>query len=766
MCIKNKVSISLILLLVITLVSSFLSFSALKEKQKMSVISFADRQLMLIEKNNSELKSELMPRALRHTVLKTAKIATMQIVEDRKHYTKRVVGKLLAEVPDVKPVKDYEGFEGGIPLPATYVREVSEQINKSGIYNYDLLSKWNINKGKALNTDFEKEAFEYLYEKRGESFSRFLVHNDSYSLRYATPDVAVAQACVSCHNGHSGSPKNSFVLGEMMGMLVVTIPIGHFQPGIESFFDASDNGQVGTNTFRKTQNAFDMTILALLNGGEAPKDLGMAEFAVLPAATNPDIREKLVRVKKLWDASKKSQETVFLSEPNSTEYIIAYNDLLKNSSSALQIMDEVVADYQEISKKKDATAFWVQTVGLGATLLALVFTWLVFSSQILKPLSYLVVIIKQIASGDFTQSIKIRSNDEIGKLSESVNNMIKELQKMVLDMKNNSITVGTVSQKLADVSKKMVSSSDNMNKESGKLSNAAALISESANTMASSTEEMSVNVSTVSSASEEMSQNTNMVASAMEEISTSINGVEKNATETLAVANRAMEMSSGASSTMDMLGEAADEIGKVTDVIKRIAEQTNLLALNATIEAASAGDAGKGFAVVANEIKELANQSAQAAEDIANKINGVQTNSKSAVEVIRKVVDVIEKINVSVTGITTAVSEQTRAVNDISSNISDVATGASTTSSSFGEINMGVNGLAENASKTADSVSKIASNIKSIDLMSKGTTGDAQSINNFVSELTNVFGSLKNVVDNFKVESVNLPEGADSKNSV
>ena len=96
---------------------------------------------------------------------------------------------------------------------------------------------------------------------------------------------------------------------------------------------------------------------------------------------------------------------------------------------------------------------------------------------------------------------------------------------------------------------------------------------------------------------------------------------------------------------MNALDRSAGEVGKVTEMIKLIAMQTNLLALNATIEATSAGEAGKGFAVVANEIKELANQSGKAAEDIARMIEGMQANTREAVGVIQRVAETITAIN-------------------------------------------------------------------------------------------------------------------------
>ena len=117
---------------------------------------------------------------------------------------------------------------------------------------------------------------------------------------------------------------------------------------------------------------------------------------------------------------------------------------------------------------------------------------------------------------------------------------------------------------------------------------------------------------------------------------------------------------------MAKLGESSPEIGNVVKVITSIAEQTNLLALNATIEAARAGEAGKGFAVVANEVKELAQETAKATEDIARRVQAIQGDTTAAVAAIGEISTIIAQINDQQTTIASAVEEQTATTNEMS----------------------------------------------------------------------------------------------------
>jgi methyl-accepting chemotaxis protein len=385
MTIGKKFILMFTIFFVTVLVGGFFVFKTLRSQHAdKDIINLAGRQRMLTQKYFKEYINELIPLQVRHGTLKTAEIATLQITEDRKQYTKNVIGKLKKEVPSVHPNKDYTAIIGGIPLPATFVQEVSNAINKKGVYSYGLLSKWNINKEKGLSTDFEKEAFDYLYNNKGKVFSRFLVHNDIYTLRYATSDVAAAEACVRCHNNHEDSPKKDFKLGDVMGILVVNIPIGTVSAKTEAFFDRSQGKDFGKDSFLKTKKVFETTLGALINGGKAPLDLGMTKFVVLPHAQDSKIVSRLKEVKQLWDKMQDNLNNLSKVEPNSAEYIVAYDDAYDSANATMKAMNEAVDIYHANSEKTMAMLLWIQGGSIGIVILVIGLGWLFFSRPLVR----------------------------------------------------------------------------------------------------------------------------------------------------------------------------------------------------------------------------------------------------------------------------------------------------------------------------------------------------------------------------------------------
>jgi methyl-accepting chemotaxis protein len=218
-------------------------------------------------------------------------------------------------------------------------------------------------------------------------------------------------------------------------------------------------------------------------------------------------------------------------------------------------------------------------------------------------------------------------------------------------------------------------------------------LSSTSQQMSASAEETSSQANVVSTAGEAVNRNLQTVATGSEEMSASIKEIAKNATEAATVATGAVRVAETANTTVGKLGISSAEIGQVIKVITSIAQQTNLLALNATIEAARAGEAGKGFAVVANEVKELAKQTAKATEDISQKIEAIQSDTKSAVEAIGSIGSVIGQINDISSTIATAVEEQNATTNEMARNVSEAARSA-------GEISKNIAGVAE-AAQTA-----------------------------------------------------------------
>jgi methyl-accepting chemotaxis protein len=212
--------------------------------------------------------------------------------------------------------------------------------------------------------------------------------------------------------------------------------------------------------------------------------------------------------------------------------------------------------------------------------------------------------------------------------------------------------------------------------------------------MSANAEETSAQAATVSAAAEQVSRNVQTVATGTEEMSASIREIAKNAAEAARVAGSAVSVAAMTNTTVAKLGESSAEVGKVIKVITSIAQQTKLLALNATIEAARAGEAGKGFAVVANEVKELAKETAKATEDISQKIEAIQSDTRGAVAAIAQISSIINQINDIQSTIASAVEEQTATTNEMTRNVAEGAKGTE-------DIAKNITGVAEAAQDTS-----------------------------------------------------------------
>ncbi len=368
--------------------------------------------------------------------------------------------------------------------------------------------------------------------------------------------------------------------------------------------------------------------------------------------------------------------------------------------------------------------------------------------------------LRRVADGDLTTHYATAASDKdtdqvaqsFNGISVALNQTVKNLAGMMKTIQANTRVLSASSEELSATSRQLVAGSEEMTAQSANVASATEQVSTNINAMATVAEEMSMNVQTVSANAEQMSTNMNAVAGAIEEMTVSIGGIADSSREGSRIASQAMDLAKGATTTMNTLGEAARAIGQVTEVIKRIAEQTNLLALNATIEAASAGEAGKGFAVVANEIKELANQSAQAAEDIAKRIEGVQQNTGDAVQVIADVSQIIASINESVDGISRSVDEQTKAANEISSNVAEANSGANNIAKAIGEAAKGANDMSRNAGEAARGANEVSTNIQGVSQASRDANAGAQQVNQAATELARISGELGEMIARFKVE--------------
>ncbi|MEH1768891.1 MAG: methyl-accepting chemotaxis protein [Nostoc sp.] len=254
-----------------------------------------------------------------------------------------------------------------------------------------------------------------------------------------------------------------------------------------------------------------------------------------------------------------------------------------------------------------------------------------------------------VAQGNLAKQIEESNAGDLKQLTDNANQMISSLRSSIRQMAEVATAVASSSEELTAVSTEMTQNA----------------------------EQTSEQATSASSSAEQVSQNSSTILTAVEQMNASIQEIAKTVMEGAKVTTQAVKTADRTNETINKLGQSSIEIGKVIKVITAIAGQTNLLALNATIEAARAGDAGRGFAVVANEVKELAKQTANATEDISQRIEAIQTDTKAAVQAITQITDIINQINDFQSTIASAIEEQTATTNEISRNIAEAAKGTS-----------------------------------------------------------------------------------------
>ncbi|MCU0872962.1 MAG: methyl-accepting chemotaxis protein [Pirellulaceae bacterium] len=468
----------------------------------------------------------------------------------------------------------------------------------------------------------------------------------------------------------------------------------------------------------------------------------------------------------------------------SAELMSASNPLIDDCMTALaDLIAELDTDLKDDMTSIGDTSRYAQWLMVCVPLVCIALSLglaFLLTRSIVGPLAAGVAISESMAQGDMTRRLNLVQRDEVGLLGRALDHVAAAFGKIVGEIRSVSRNIGTSASDLSSVSHQVLAQSEEMTAQAGQVASSTEQMATNITTMAAAAEEMSMNVASISSASEEISvnvstisaaaettaRNVTTVAAALQESTHAFETISHDARDGSQVANRALGMADGAGNTMKDLERSASDIGKVTEAIKMIALQTNLLALNATIEATSAGEAGKGFAVVAHEIKELANQSAQAAEDIARKIEGVQGSTRDAVAVIHDVQQIIYTLNASSLRISESIDKQSlsaktsaanlaeasQGVEHIARSIAEVAKGANDMSRNAGEAATAANDMSRNASEAAQAVGDISANIHGVSQATRDNTTSAQHVNAAAQRLAAIATQLQQLVGQFKIQ--------------
>ncbi len=432
----------------------------------------------------------------------------------------------------------------------------------------------------------------------------------------------------------------------------------------------------------------------------------VSEQKLLDSLQNPTRRALTTEVMSLTESYQEAFQNIY-------EVIEARNAIVTGTLDRIgpQIAGDIEALKLEVKGRQDTvgpamveTVDFQSTLALAVSIVAIligVAAAIFIGRGIARPVVKMTGAMKELADGHLDIEIPGRNaSGEIGAMAEAVQ-VFKDHANKVKEMEAEQARLAE--QAALEKRRSMMILAQSFEQSVGgvvsNVSLASTQMQSSAVAMAERARDTSKQSTNVTATSHQMSMNVQTVATATEELSASINEISRQVSQGTEVAGSAVAEAEAARRGIEGMVSTSEKIGEVVELITAIAEQTNLLALNATIEAARAGDAGKGFAVVASEVKDLANQTAQATEEIALQVGSVQDATQEAAQSVDRITDVIATMNEITTAIASAVEEQDVSTREIAANVQQAAQGTQDVSDHIGLVSQAANETGDAASE-------------------------------------------------------------------
>lgn len=435
--------------------------------------------------------------------------------------------------------------------------------------------------------------------------------------------------------------------------------------------------------------------------------------------------------------TEKWAKEVYSKESGSLEYELDGNKkqmfFLTNDITGWKISGTM---YEEEIKNAASTILNRTAVVLIVSLIIGSFFVYFIIRSIIQPLNKLMLVSRKVSEGDLTETVEVKSADELGQLSDSFNSMINSLKSVLASVSEQAVRLSASSEELVASSSESAEANQN--------------IASTLQDLLIGTEQQSQSVNGATTIIQEISNGIQHIASTSEEVSQEAINASKEATSgqevisSLVVQMKSINENIGQlSQKINDLGQRSKQIGTVADAITKIAGQTKLLSFNANIEAAHAGEAGAGFGVVATEIGKLAEQSAQSGQQISDFLDGIQDE-------IRTVVDTMDKSETEVSKGITLVSDTGQSFNSILKSVENVAAQIQEVSAAMEEISSSTGDIVSSMDKISEVGEETVAGTQTVSAATEQQLASSEEVKLSASELAKMAEELQLLIGIFK----------------